>query len=585
MFRRRLRSHGISQVLPQIALLVGLCSATHASEVLEPGSVVTLAGTSVGGFNGDFLPDGAPQLATTAQLYLPWGIAIDPRGRYVYVADAGNHRVRRIDRRTGYIFTVAGNGSPDLRGDGGFATNASLQAPAGLAIDSDGNLYIADSGNHRVRRVDTHGLITTVAGGNAPGYSGDHGIATQAALSRPTDVAIGPDGDLYISDSGNFRIRKVKNGIVTTVAGSGARVFDGDGKQAIEAAISPTGIAFDGEGRLLVADAHNHQVFRLDLLTGVITTIAGGRGSGFGGDGGLAMGAKLSSPSGVAVSMAGDVFIADSGNRRIRRIRLATGTIETVAGSGRAARAMEEGVAVDAAFWNPNGIVLDAADNLYVADYLNHRLCRVNLRRSEAVSSAPQTSPVLHSGAGWSMRVGLIGFWPRRQGLKRTFSKDSDAEIISEPGGGFELILRREVEESVSSGPPEGSARRRLKSAPATLGISDPELAWLLLWPKSRPTSDTIAAGHNGFLTALFLGAKRPMGNSFLTGAIGFWFMKFSRNRYEDALDLNPAIRIGVEKHVGRYRGGDLLARLEYMPLKGPTYFLNTAMASLRFSR
>jgi DNA-binding beta-propeller fold protein YncE len=584
MFRRRLRSHGIAQVLPRIALLVGLCSATHAvSEVLEPGSVVTLAGTSVGGFNGDFLPDGARQLATTAQLYLPWGIAIDPRGRYVYVADAGNHRVRRIDRRTGYIFTVAGNGSPDLRGDGGFATNASLQAPAGLAIDSDGNIYIADSGNHRVRRVDTNGLITTVAGGNAPGYWGDYGIATQAALSRPTDVAIGPDGDLYISDSGNYRIRKVANGIVTTVAGSGARVFEGDGKQAIEAAISPAGIAFDGEGRLLVADAHNHQVFRLDLLTGVITTIAGGRGSGFGGDGGLAIGAKLSSPSGVAVSEAGDVFIADSGNRRIRRIRLATGAIETVAGSGRAARAMAEGVAVDAAFWNPYGIVLDAADNLYVADYLNHRLCRVNLRRSEAVGYIRRIGIGVQPSRGWGMHAGFMSFWPRRQNLKRTFSKDSDAEIISEPGVGLELILRREPQESGADLSEGSGARARYKTS--NTGISSPELAWLVLWPKSRPTSDTIAAGHNGFLMALFLGAKRPVGNAFLTGAIGFWFMKFSRNRYEDALDLNPGVRIGVGKHVGRYRGGDLLARFEYMPLKGPTYLLNTAMASLRYSR
>jgi DNA-binding beta-propeller fold protein YncE len=584
MFRRRLRSHGIAQVLPRIALLVGLCSATHAvSEVLEPGSVVTLAGTSVGGFNGDFLPDGARQLATTAQLYLPWGVAIDPRGRYVYVADAGNHRVRRINRRTGYIFTVAGNGSPDLRGDGGLATNASLQAPAGLAIDSDGNIYIADSGNHRIRRVDTNGLITTVAGGNAPGYWGDYGIATQAALSRPTDVAIGPNGDLYISDSGNHRIRKVANGIVTTIAGSGARVFEGDGKQAIEAAISPAGIAFDGEGRLLVADAHNHQVFQLDLLTGVITTIAGGRGAGFGGDGGLAIGAKLSSPSGVAVSIAGDVFIADSGNRRIRRIRLATGAIETVAGSGRATRAMEEGVAVDAAFWNPYGIALDAADNLYVADYLNHRLCRVNLRRSEAVGYIRRTGIGVQPSRGWGMHAGFMSFWPRRQNLKRTFSKDSDAEIISEPGVGLELILRREPQEPGADLAEGSGPRARYKTS--NTGISSPELAWLILWPKSRPTSDTIAAGHNGFLMALFLGAKRPMRNSFLTGAIGFWFMKFSRNRYEDALDLNPGVRIGVEKHVGMYRGGDLLARFEYMPLKGPTYFLNTAIASLRFSR
>lgn len=566
-------------------MLVALTIATHASgQVLEPGSVVTLAGTSVSGFNGDFLPDGTPQLAKVAQLNLPWGIALGPMGRYTYVADAGNHRVRRIDRRTGSIFTVAGNGSPDLRGDGGLATNASLQTPAGLAIDSDGNLYIADSGNHRIRRVDTAGLITTVAGGSKPGYWGDYGIATQAALRRPTDIAIGPDGDLYISDSGNRRIRKVTDGIITTVAGSGARLFDGDGKQAIDSAISPAGITFDGESRLLVADAYNNRVRRIDLLTGITTTIAGGRGSGFGGDGGLAIGAKLSSPWGVAVSIAGDVFIADSGNRRIRRIRRATGDIETVAGNGGAFRVSAD-VAVEAAFWNPYGIVVDAADNLYVADYLNHRLCRVNLKKAEVAEPLLSTSPVVRSRAGWGMQVGFIGFWPARQGLKRTFSKDSDAEIISEPGGGFELILRREVEESVGTHPSGGRAPRSSKQAISTTGISDPELAWLVLWPKSRPTSDTIAAGHNGFLTALFLGARRPVGGSYLTGAIGFWLMKFSRNRYEDALDLNPGFRFGVGRYVGRFRGGDLSARLEYMPLKGPTYFLNTAVVSLRYSR
>jgi DNA-binding beta-propeller fold protein YncE len=581
----RLDVYRITRLLCLVFLLVALSSPTVlASEMLEPGSVVTLAGTTEAGFNGDFLPDGAPRLAETSELNLPWGVAIGPSGRYLYVADSGNHRIRRIDRRSGTIFTVAGNGSPDYRGDGGIAANASLQAPAGIAIDRDGDLYIADMGNHRVRRVDVAGNITTVAGGNRPGFYGDYGVATQAALRSPVDIAIDSVGNLFISDSGNHRVRMVDpDGIITTVAGSGAREFDGDSKRGRASAMTPSGIALDGAGGLLVADAGNHRIRRVDLLTGITTTLAG-RANGFGGDGGLALGARLNSPSGIAVSRSGDVFIADSGNRRIRMISAATGVIETVAGSGRASVDGEEGAAVEASLWNPYGIALDASDNLFVADYLNHRLRRVNLRKSRVVGFVSPTEPVPSSSAGWRLQVGLLGIWPGAQGLGRVFSKDSDAEIISEPGVGIELVIRRKPETLVPNLPGAIGPGRPAREISGR-GISDPELAWLILWPKSRPTSDTIAAGHDGFIMALFLGAKRPVGDVFLTGAVGFWFIKFSRNRYEDALDLNPGFRFGVGKQVGTYRDGDLLARLEYMPLKGPTYLLNTAVVSLRYLR
>jgi DNA-binding beta-propeller fold protein YncE len=579
----RLDVRRITRLLSRVCLLVALCSPTFvASEMLEPGSVVTLAGTTKAGFNGDFLPDGAPRLAEASELNLPWGVAIGPSGRYLYVADSGNHRVRRIDRRSKTIFTVAGNGSPDYRGDGGIAANASLQAPAGIAIDKDGDLYIADMGNHRVRRVDVAGNITTVAGGNRPGFYGDYGVATQAALRSPVDVAIDSVGNLFISDSGNHRVRMVDpDGIITTVAGSGARDFDGDSKRGRASAMTPSGIALDGAGGLLVADAGNHRIRRVDLLTGITTTLAG-RANGFGGDGGLALGARLNSPSGIAVSRSGDVFIADSGNRRIRMISGATGVIETVAGSGRASVDGEEGAAVEASLWNPFGLALDASDNLFVADYLNHRLCRVNLRKYRVVDSVPRADPASRATSAWRLQVGLMGIWPGAQGLGRIFSKDSDAEIISEPGVGIEIAIRRSPETLVTPG--TIASGRSAWVIPAT-GISEPELAWLIVWPKSRPTSDTIAAGHDGFIMALFLGAKRPIGNTFLTGAVGLWFMKFSRNRYEDALDMNPGFRFGVEKQVGTYRDGDLLARLEYMPLKGPTYLLNTAIVSLRYVR
>lgn len=390
------RCHANVHVLTAIVLVAISCtmSASYGQD-LGPGSVTTVAGDSTSGYNGDTDGDGRPRASIGAELNLPWGVAVGPAGLDIYVSDAGNHRVRRIDTRHWDIFTVAGNGSADFRGDGELAVNASMSGPAGLAVDRDGNIYIADRGNHRVRKVSADGIITTVAGGTQPGYSGDMGVATQATIKSPVDVAVDRDGTLYISDSGNNRIRRIDpNGLISTVAGSGSRKYDGDDQPAIEAGMSPSGIALDGAGGLLIADTRNHRIRLVDLQTGIITTQVGAGRRGFAGDGDLAQGALLNYPWGITVSVVGDIYITDSGNNRIRRVQMTTGLIETIAGDGRATFNGDDTSGLEASFWTPYGIAVDLESNVLVADYLNHRLRRINMRESQV----PLHVPRLQSG-------------------------------------------------------------------------------------------------------------------------------------------------------------------------------------------
>jgi trimeric autotransporter adhesin len=384
-----MRNHSY-RFLEAVLICAALADVASGQE-LRAGTVVTIAGDSTSGYNGDTDGDGRPRPSIGAELNLPWGVAVGPDGLDVYVSDAGNHRVRRIDTRHWDIFTVAGNGSADFRGDGELAVNASISGPAGLAVDRDGNIYIADRGNHRVRMVGPDGIITTVAGGSQPGFSGDMGIATQATLKSPVDVVIDTDGSLYISDAGNNRIRKVDaKGLITTIAGSGNRKFDGDEQPALRAGLSPSGIALDGAGGLLIADTRNHRIRLVDLQTGIITTHAGVGRRGFSGDGDLAQGARLSTPWGVAVSAVGDIYVTDSGNNRIRRIQMATGLIETIAGKGGASFSGDGEAGGEANFWTPYGIAIDLESNILVADYLNHRLRRINMHKSQMPVHVPR---------------------------------------------------------------------------------------------------------------------------------------------------------------------------------------------------
>lgn len=310
----------------------------------------------------------APTISTlTTQAVLPAAVAYDASGN-LYIADAAEHVILKRDP-SGSTIIVAGDHHQDFRGDGGQATSASLDTPLGLAIDNSGNLYIADTHNHRIRRVDADGIITTVAGNGACGFSGDGASATSASLCLPSAIAVASNGTIAIADQGNHRIRIVDSkGIVTTLAGNGDQRFSGDGDKATSAGLdSPSGIAFDSSGNLFITDTHNQRIRRVDSA-GIITTIAGTGLPGSAGDNGNATAAQLSQPTGITITSEGDILVADRGNHRIRSI---VGTsITTLVGNGEEARLGDGNSPQSASLISPrsvaenNGSVTAAASSL-----------------------------------------------------------------------------------------------------------------------------------------------------------------------------------------------------------------------------
>ncbi len=340
------------------------------------GIITTVAGNGSNGFSGD----GGP--ATSASLFNPFGVAVDGSGN-LFIADVANDDVRRVDGGTGIITTVAGNGSGNFSfsGDGGPATSADLSTPVSVAVDGSGNLLFADSGNNRIRRVDSNtGIIITVAGNGTLGFSGDGGAATNASLFRPISVAVDGSGNLLFADPGNNRVRRMdKNaGIVTTVAGNGDSDFSGDGGAATNASLYfPEGVVVDGSGNLFIADS-NQFIRRVDAVTGIITTVAGNGTYGFSGDGGVATSASIANPTGIALDGSGNLFIADNANSRIRRVDGGTGIITTVAGNGTAGFSGDGGAATSASLDFPSGVAVDSTGNLFIADPGNFRVRRVD---------------------------------------------------------------------------------------------------------------------------------------------------------------------------------------------------------------
>jgi sugar lactone lactonase YvrE len=282
-------------------------------KITTAGIISTIAGNGTLGYSGD------GGQATVAELNLPTSLAFDASGN-LYIGDLGNYCVRKITT-AGIISTFAGTGTGGYSGDGGQATAAKLNQPSGIACDAFGNIYIADDFNYRVRKVTTSGIITTIAGNGTTGFSGDGGQATAAELGLPGEVAFDASGNLYIVDSGNNRIRKVTTtGIISTIVGNGTGGFSGDGGSATAAELhTPYGLTVDAGGNLYIADGQNNRIRKV-TTTGIISTIVGNGTGGFSGDGAAATAAELSLPVDVAINITGNLYISDIGNSRIRNV-------------------------------------------------------------------------------------------------------------------------------------------------------------------------------------------------------------------------------------------------------------------------
>jgi hypothetical protein len=341
-----------------------------------------VAGSGAGGYAGENVP------ATDASLWSPYGVAVDVFGN-IFIADEDNNRVRKVDT-DGIITTVAGNGSNGYSGDGGQATNASV-SPVDVAVDASGNIFIAEQFNNVIRKVQTNGIISTVAGDGTEGYSGDGKAATNASLSGPTGVAVDVFGNIFIADEGNSRIRKVGvNGIITTVAGNGSDTYSGNDGPATQAGVGyPNGVAVDASSNLFIAQSTH--IRKVDAA-GIITTVAGNGTSGYAGDGGPATEASLSNPANLTVDSSGNILFADTYTNRIRKVDI-NGIISTIAGSGSPGYSGDGGPATNASLAFPSAVAADPSGNILIADWFNNRVRKV------AFGGAPTLSLENVSGA------------------------------------------------------------------------------------------------------------------------------------------------------------------------------------------
>lgn len=333
--------------------------------------------TIAGNYSDSYSGDGG--LATNAGIAQTFGIAIGP-DEALYICEVGSHVIRRVDSRNGRISTVAGNGTQGYSGNDGPATAAALNEPYEVRFAANGDMYFVEMKNHIVRCVDrASGNMRLIAGTGAAGFSGDGGKATEASLFRPHSIALDNDGNLYICDIGNHRIRRVDlaTGTISTFAGTGKKQRTPDGAAFAGTPLNgPRALDFDGRHSLILALREGNAIYRMDLQTQTYHHLAGTGRKGYSGDGGDARAALLSGPKGVALAPGGDIYFADTESHTVRVIRRKTGVLETVIGNGQRGNG-PDGDPTKCLMDRPHGVFVDSAGRVYVGDTNNHCVRRL----------------------------------------------------------------------------------------------------------------------------------------------------------------------------------------------------------------
>ncbi|MFN9743175.1 MAG: HYR domain-containing protein [Acidobacteriota bacterium] len=436
-------------------------TASFTITVTPPGggagdyTINTYAGNGTSGSTGN----GQQATAATFRQMVALGHDIDGN---LLIADLLNRNFRRINRESGVITILAGNGVAGNTGDGGQAAFATFGQPGGVAADARGNIYVADTLHHRVRRIGSDGRISHFAGSSSglAGSIGDNGPATSARLNAPTALAVDAAGNVYISDTGNNRIRMVNvtSGVISTYAGVGGSGFAGDGGPANSAVFNGLGgINFDRHGHLFIADRNNHRIRRIDRTTQLITTVVGDGTAGFRGDQGLATAAQLNSPSDVAVDLAGNIVIVDQGNHRLRLVSQLgqAGLISTIAGDGVAGFAGDGGLATLARLNQPRAIDILPDGRIQVADSGNLRVRSLTPNSPQPANSLPQLVAEI---GNQSLTIGQTIDLP-------LLATDRDGDSVS-----FSLVNGPPFATIVAARPAERQATLRL--APTTVGVT-----------------------------------------------------------------------------------------------------------------
>ncbi|GJL79695.1 MAG: hypothetical protein NPINA01_26840 [Nitrospinaceae bacterium] len=430
---------GVPAIEAEISLVDGIAAdkkgnifiATHDHNTIDRidknGMLTRFAGSGESGYSGD----GGPALK--AKLKVPAGLFHDKEGN-LYFADRDNHVVRKVDSK-GIITTIAGNGTAGFSGDGGPALEASLNHPSGLTMDSKGNLYISDRSNDRIRVVSPKGIINTYAGIGRDGYAGDSGPAIKARIDKPFGLAIDKKDNLYIADRGNNRIRKVSpSGIITSVAGDGGFFFMGDNGPAYRASVAgPTGVAVDDEGNIYIADRNNNRIRMVDTL-GMIRTVAGTGQQDYNGDAELARDTNLHLPFGLSLDKEGRLLVIDRSHYRIRRIDPSKGKVETIAGNGKKQFGGDGGPAAGANLNFPHGMVVDKEGSLIFSDKQHYRIRKI--------SSAGIITTIAGNGIRGNVGDGGPALEASLYGVT-TLRINSKGEIYFVSPSGFVSIIRK----------------------------------------------------------------------------------------------------------------------------------------------